>query len=138
MTMLTPQALAAAERYVLRNARLIDRLCFAHLFRDVSAAAVRSALTAHANDDGGLGNALEPDLRGSGSQPQPVEDALRLLDETTGPGDPFDGPIVQAGCGYLARISTSDGGVPSSCRPSAEPPRHRGGILRTAVQRPAA
>ncbi|HEX6577090.1 MAG TPA: hypothetical protein VF082_01900 [Jiangellaceae bacterium] len=112
MTMLTPRALAAAERYVLLNARLIDRLRFAHLFRDGSAAAVRSALTAYANDDGGFGNALEPDLRGSGSQPQPVEVALRLLDETTGPGDPFDGPIVEAVCGYLARISTSDGGVP--------------------------
>jgi hypothetical protein len=112
MTMLTPERLTAAERYLLLNARLIDRLRFAHLFRDGSAAAVRSALAAYANDDGGFGNALEPDLRGAGSQPQPVEVALHVLDETTGPDDPFDGPIVQAVCGYLARVSTSDGGVP--------------------------
>jgi hypothetical protein len=26
--------------------------------------------------------------------------------------DPFDGPIVQAACGYLARVSAADGGVP--------------------------
>jgi hypothetical protein len=112
MTMLTQERLAAAERYLLLNARLIDRLRFAHLFRGGSVAAVRSALAAYANDDGGFGNALEPDLRGAGSQPQPVEVAFHVLDETTGPDDPFDGPIVQAACGYLARVSTADGGVP--------------------------
>ena len=112
MTMLTSEALASAERYLSLNARLIDRLRFAHLFRAGSAAAVRSALAAYANDDDGFGNALEPDLRGSGSQPQPVEVALHVLDETTGPDDPFDGPMVRAACDYLRRVSAADGGVP--------------------------
>ncbi|MGH8825728.1 MAG: hypothetical protein ACRDVN_14830 [Jiangellaceae bacterium] len=112
MTLLTSEALAAAERYLVLNARLIDRLRFAHLFRDGSTAAVRSALAAYANDDGGFGNALEPDLRGAGSQPQPVEVALHTLDETTGPDDPFDGPMVRAACDYLRRVSAADGGVP--------------------------
>jgi hypothetical protein len=112
MKTVTPEALDAAERYILLNARLIDRLRFAHLFRDGSAAAVRAALRAYANADGGFGNALEPDLRGAASQPQPVEVALHVLDETTSDTEPFDGPLVQAGCDYLVEVSSADGGVP--------------------------
>lgn len=112
MTMLTPEGLAAAERYIALNARLIDRLRFAFLFRDGSAAAVRAALRPYSNADGGFGNALEPDLRGGASQPQPVEVAFHLLDETTTDGEPFDGPLVRAACDYLERIAAPDGGVP--------------------------
>lgn len=109
---MTTDMLAAAERYVSLNARLIDRLRFAHLFRGGPASAVRTALAAYANPDGGFGNALEPDLRGGPSQPQPVEVALHVLDETTAPDDPFDGPLAQAACDYLSSIRASDGGVP--------------------------
>jgi hypothetical protein len=42
---------------------------------------VLAALAAYQNPDGGLGNALEPDLRGPASQPEPVEVAFRVLDE---------------------------------------------------------
>ncbi|MGH8839310.1 MAG: hypothetical protein ACRDVO_08640 [Jiangellaceae bacterium] len=133
MTMLTPERLAAAERYLLLHARLIDRLRFAHLFRGGSAAAVRSALAAYANDDGGFGNALEPDLRGAGSQPQPVEVALHVLDETTGPDDPFDDPIVQTMCGYLARVSRSE---VVSLRPAVRP-RNPGGTVEADPRRSA-
>jgi hypothetical protein len=112
MKQITPDALAAAERYIDLNARLLDRLRFAHLFQDGSAAAVRTALAAYANPDGGFGNALEPDLRGAGSQPQPVEVAFHILDETTTADGPFDGPLVQHACDYLMRITAPDGGVP--------------------------
>jgi hypothetical protein len=112
MKTVTADALAAAERYLLLNARLIDRLRFAYHFRDGSAASVRAALAAYANTDGGFGHALEPDLRGAASQPQPVEVAFRILDETASAAEPFAGPLVQAACDYLMSISAADGGVP--------------------------
>ncbi len=112
MKTVTAEALAAAERYLLLNARLIDRLRFDFHFRDGTAAAVRAALAAYANGDGGFGNALEPDLRGAGSQPQPVEVAFHVLDETASDAEPFDGPLVRAACDYLVRNSADDGGVP--------------------------
>jgi len=112
MKTVTADALAAAERYLLLNARLIDRLRIAYHFRDGSAAAVRASLAAYANADGGFGHALEPDLRGAGSQPQPVEVAFHLLDETASAAEPFAGPLVRAACDYLSTISAADGGVP--------------------------
>ena len=112
MKTVTADALAAAEKYLLLNARLIDRLRFAHHFRDGSAASVRASLAAYANADGGFGHALEPDLRGAGSQPQPVEVAFRILDETASADKPFAGPLVRPACDYLSTISAADGGVP--------------------------
>ncbi|HEX6336335.1 MAG TPA: hypothetical protein VFZ85_05225 [Jiangellaceae bacterium] len=112
MKTVNAEALGTAERYLLLNARLIDRLRFAYHFRGGSPAAVRAALAAYANTDGGFGHALEPDLRGAGSQPQPVEVAFRILDETASAGAPFAGPLVRAACDHLMRISAADGGVP--------------------------
>ncbi len=62
--MLTASALDAAERFTWLNARLIDRLRFAHLFRGGAAAPVVAALRPYQNADGGFGNGLEPDFRG--------------------------------------------------------------------------
>ena len=64
-------ALDAAERFVLRDARLIDRHRFAHQFRGAPGAAVVTALRPYANPDGGFGNALEPDLRGRAASRSP-------------------------------------------------------------------
>lgn len=100
--------LDAAERFLLLNARLIDRLRFARLFRDGSTEAVLTALRAYQNPDGGFGNALEPDLRGAASQPQPVEVAFRLLEELGAMHD----PMVAAACDWLTTITRPDGGVP--------------------------
>jgi hypothetical protein len=102
----------AAERFLLLNARLIDRLRFARLFRDGTTEAVLAALRAYQNPDGGFGNALEPDLRGAASQPQPVEVAFHLLDELDAFRDPMVGAVVGAACDYLAGITRPGGGVP--------------------------
>ena len=104
-------ALDAAERFVLRDARVIDRHRFAHQFRGMPGAAVVTALRPYANPDGGFGNALEPDLRGAGSQPEPLAVAFRILDETDG-GDAFAGPVIADACDWLAAASAPDGGVP--------------------------
>jgi hypothetical protein len=99
---------AAAADFVLHEARLLDRRRFAHRFGSSSATAVLAALVPYQNDDGGFGNALEPDLRGAASQPVPVEHALQILDEI----EWFDERIVERACGWLASVTTEEGGVP--------------------------
>ncbi|MBF8185837.1 hypothetical protein ITP53_08795 [Nonomuraea sp. K274] len=97
-----------AERYLQLHGRLIDRLRFDALFRGGSRERVLDALRCYQNPDGGFGHALEPDLRGAGSQPEPVEVAFWILAEL----DAFDSPMVPAACDYLLRVSAQDGGVP--------------------------
>lgn len=108
MQQLTTAAFHAAEEFMYGNARLIDRRRYAFHFAGGDADAVLTALRPYANADGGFGNALEPDLRGVGSQPQPVEVAFHILDEI----DRFDDSLVPAACAYLASIDTGEGGVP--------------------------
>jgi hypothetical protein len=100
--------LAAAEQFLLREGRLLERRGFELRYRDGSAAAVFAALIPYRNDDGGFGNALESDIRGRSSQPVPLERALELLDEI----DVFDSEVVAAGCDWLSSVSTDEGGVP--------------------------
>ncbi|MEU6784368.1 hypothetical protein ABZ912_34660 [Nonomuraea angiospora] len=97
-----------AETYLQLHGRLLDRLRFAALFRDGPRERVLDVLRCYQNTDGGFGHALEPDLRGAGSQPEPVEVAFWILDEL----DAFDSPMVAAACDYLAGVGTPDGGVP--------------------------
>ena len=72
---------AAATAFVAANARIIDRRRFERLFNEGSAEPVRDAVAAYRNDDGGFGNALEPDCRAPGSQPAAVDMALRMMDD---------------------------------------------------------
>jgi hypothetical protein len=91
-----------------RTARLIDRLRFAYHFLDGGPGPILTALRAYQNDDGGFGHGLEPDIRAPLSQPQPVELALRLLDEIEAMND----PMVRRACDYMQMITTPAGGVP--------------------------
>ncbi|MER6942381.1 hypothetical protein ABT294_00015 [Nonomuraea sp. NPDC000554] len=100
--------LARAEKYLQLNARLIDRLRFEALFAGAPRGRVLDVLRCYQNPDGGYGNALEPDLRGAGSQPEPVEVAFWILDEH----DALTGPAVAAACDYLLSVTAKDGGVP--------------------------
>ncbi|MFI9597331.1 hypothetical protein [Nonomuraea sp. NPDC052265] len=97
-----------AARFLRLHGRLIDRLRFEALFADGPRDRVLDVLRCYQNADGGFGNALEPDLRGAGSQPQPVEVAFWILDEI----DAFDSPMVAAACDYLVGITAAGGGVP--------------------------
>ncbi|MCC3763125.1 hypothetical protein K3N28_08585 [Glycomyces sp. TRM65418] len=101
-------AFAAAERYLILNARLIDRARFAYRFHDGPVSPVLHAVRAYQNPDGGFGSAIEPDLRGTGSQPQGVETALWALDDVGA----FDEAIVLSACAWLEANSTEEGGVP--------------------------
>src|SRR2546430_16592591 len=102
------QSLNAAEQFMVLNARLIDRLRFAHLFRGGSSQAVMAALRPYQNSDGGFGHALEPDGRTPSSQPLTMMVALQLLDEA----DRFDQELLAPACEWLVSVTTADGGVP--------------------------
>ncbi|NDU76564.1 hypothetical protein GWI34_28650, partial [Actinomadura sp. DSM 109109] len=108
MKVLHRTGLSRAAEFMRLNARLIDRHRFTLNFAGGPAAPVLAALRAYENPDGGYGHALEPDLRGEASQPVPAQHALQLLHEAGADHD----PAVTRVAGYLASITTGDGGVP--------------------------
>jgi len=108
MNVLNPSDLARAAEFMRLDGRLIDRRRFALHFLGGPAAPVVAALRAYENPDGGYGHALEPDLRGEGSQPVPAQHALQFLHEAGADDDPA---VARVG-DYLASISRDDGGVP--------------------------
>lgn len=107
-----------AETFIWNNARLLERRLFAFHFRGGSREDVLAALRAYQNQDGGFGQALEPDIRCPDSQPVPVQHALEMLD-AVGP----DAAMVQRACDFLATITTAEGGVPFVL-PTAQPYPH--------------
>ena len=100
--------LAKARDFILRNARLLERRCFAAAFEGGPASAVVNALAAYRNADGGFGAALEPDKRDPASQPVDAQFALETMD-TVGA---FDRAMALKACDWLATVSTQEGGVP--------------------------
>jgi hypothetical protein len=101
------QILESAQKFMLNNARLLERRLFAFLFQQGNADPVRTALLAYQNADGGFGNALEPDKRTPSSQPIDQEIALRVLDDIG-----LDTQIALQICDFLETITTPEGGVP--------------------------
>jgi hypothetical protein len=106
-TAMTHASIEKAADYIWRNARLIERLQFAHEFEGGSAASVVAALRPYQNDDGGFGNALEPDMRTPESQPASTVFALEVLDATA-----WDSAIVARVEAWLISITASDGSIP--------------------------
>lgn len=102
------ERLEKAQDFIWRNARLLERNLFTFLFANGSREAVLATLSAYQNEDGGFGNALEPDIRCPTSQPQNIEIALHILDTVNAMHD----PMVERACSYLTTITTDDGGVP--------------------------
>src|SRR6266567_93160 len=107
-TMDRNQRLRNAQDFIWRNARLVERYLFTSLFENGSREPVLAALRAYQNEDGGFGNALEPDKRCPTSQPHDIEFALHILDAVNAVGD----PMVARACDYLVTITTPAGGVP--------------------------
>ena len=58
-----------ARDFMYTHARLLERLLFAVRFEGAPPAAVGKLVAAYQNPDGGLGHALEPDVRCPESQP---------------------------------------------------------------------
>jgi hypothetical protein len=103
---------AAAERFIWSAARLVDRHRYAMLFAGGPALAVVDALRAYRNSDGGFGHALEPDLRGPGSQPGATLYALEILNEAGAADD----ELARGARSWIGSIAEPDGGVPSALR----------------------
>lgn len=99
--------LTSAETFIWNNARLLERRLFAFQFRGGPREDVLAALRAYQNEDGGFGNALEPDIRCPDSQPVPIQHALEIMD-AVGP----DAALIGRACDFLASITTAEGGVP--------------------------
>jgi len=104
-------AFAAADRFLLNNARLLERRLFASCFLGQPAAGVVDALRGYQNTDGGFGHALEPDKRCPASLPIDVETAFQAL-ATVGT---IDTGMVTRACDFLAHTAEkagADGAVP--------------------------
>ena len=106
-----------AAAFMAGHARLLDRRMFQRLFSDGAAGAVRDAVAAYRNSDGGFGYALEPDCRAAASQPAAVEMALRMMDLA----DEWDSRLVGAAVDWLAPSPR-----PKAGRRSSSPPWPRG------------
>jgi hypothetical protein len=109
----------AAERFVLSNARVLERHRLAVLLHDAPVEPVLAALRAYRNADGGFGHALEPDIRASASEPSATLRALEVLAEVRA----LDDPMVREAAAWVASIAEPDGGVAFSLPTSAAEPR---------------
>jgi hypothetical protein len=113
-----PLDLSAAERFVLANARLLDRHRMAVLLRGAPVTPVLQALRAYRNPDGGFGHALEPDVRAPESEPASTLHALEVLSEV----GRLEDPMVADAAAWIGTIAGADGGVPFVLPTAAESP----------------
>jgi hypothetical protein len=106
---------AAADRFLLNHARLLERRLFATCFLGQPAQHVVDAVRGYQNDDGGFGHAFEPDVRCPASLPIFVETAFQAL--ATGGG--VDQDMVRRAADFLAR--TADAADAGGAVPPAAP-----------------
>lgn len=97
-----------AAEFIWANARPLERALFAQRFLDGPAEAVRTALSAYRNPDGGFGQALEPDARAPDSMPLHCDVALATLG-TAGVRDPEWAAGV---ADFLESVADPDSRVP--------------------------
>jgi hypothetical protein len=100
--------LSKAQTFMLTHARLLERRLFEVHFGHADPTAVATVVRAYRNADGGLGHALEPDLRCPESQPLFVEVGLMALYEA-GCQDP---DLARSFCPFLELVSGDTGLVP--------------------------
>jgi hypothetical protein len=106
--------LSAAKTFIYAHARLLERHRLAYLLHAGGPEPVVTVLRAYRNDDGGFGNAIEPDMRAPVSQPVGAHTALEILHEV----GVHDDALIQGAADWLATITRPDGGIPF-CLPSA-------------------
>jgi hypothetical protein len=112
-------AFAAADHFLLNQARLLERRLFATCFLGQPAELVVRALVGYQNPDGGFGHALEPDTRCPASLPVYTEVAFQALAtagvaSTAAVGGGVTDMVLRA-CDFLASAAAkvdAGGGVP--------------------------
>jgi hypothetical protein len=114
-------AFAAGDRFLLNEARLLERRLFAARFLGQPSELVVSALLGYQNPDGGFGHALEPDTRCPASLPIYAEVAFQALAASNAVGggavgrDAAARQMVLRACDFLASTAAkaaAGGGVP--------------------------
>ncbi|MEF3305707.1 hypothetical protein [Paenibacillus sp. GYB003] len=97
--------LVKARSFMLTHARLLERRLFEVRFEGQSPVVVGNVVRAYQNDDGGLGHALEPDIRCPESQPLLTSFGLGALEEAGYRDVGFAASI----CNYLKSVSGENG-----------------------------
>lgn len=97
-----------ARKFMYSQARLLERLLFAVRFDGAEPDVVGHLISAYQNPDGGLGHALEPDVRCPQSQPLFIEIGLSALRDAGW----RDRHLSLSICTFLERISDKTGLVP--------------------------
>jgi hypothetical protein len=97
-----------SAEFIWRDARLLERRLFQHLFLGGPREVVTAAVMAYRHDDGGFGQALEPDVRATSSQPLFCEIALRALHAA----GIRNADLAIRTANYLATVAESSGRVP--------------------------
>lgn len=100
-------AFRRARTFIVSEARLLERLLFAVRFEGAAPEAVGRLVAAYQNADGGLGHALEPDLRAPESQPLFVAMGLQALCDSGW----RDRELAQRVCEFLEGVSDASGFV---------------------------
>lgn len=98
-------AFTAGDRFLSKQARLLDRRLFATCFLGAPATGVIDALRGYQNSDGGFGHGLEPDKRCPASLPVDVEVAFQAM-SIAGASDET---MVRRACDFLARTAAEVG-----------------------------
>ena len=102
------EAFARARTFIFTQARLLERLLFAVQFEQAAPRTVGQLVAAYQNADGGLGHALEPDLRSPLSQPLFIEIGLQALQAAGWK----DKALASTFCSFLEKMSDERGLVP--------------------------
>lgn len=114
-----PPDIEAAERFMLANARVLERHQLAAILHGAPAGPVLDALRPYRNPDGGFGHALEPDVRGPESEPVSVQHALEVLLDIGA----TEHPMLVDAAAWLGTIALPDGGMPFVLPAAARYPR---------------
>jgi hypothetical protein len=94
---------AAGDRFLISQARLLERRLFATLFLGQPGAHLVDALRGYQNDDGGFGHGLEPDKRCPASLPIDVEIAFQAMALASAP----DNDVITRACDFLAATAAN-------------------------------
>jgi hypothetical protein len=104
---------AAGDRFLLSEARLLERRLFATLFLGQPGPHVIDVLRGYQNDDGGFGHGLEPDKRCPASLPIDVETAFGSM----AAAGTVDEVMITRACDFLAASAEqadAGGAVPAA------------------------
>ncbi|WP_199624558.1 hypothetical protein [Paenibacillus alkalitolerans] len=99
------ETLVKAREFILTHARLLERRLFEVHFEGASPVSVGHVVRAYQNSDGGLGHALEPDVRCPESQPLFISFGLGALQEA----GYRDVELATSICNFLQSISVREG-----------------------------